>query len=60
MLGDVVLAGQEGANAPQLQNALASVQYRKLINVHEGLAQLLIIERVGGLTAPAFTGVVVE
>lgn len=58
MLGDVVFVGQKRPHAPQLKDALASVQNGQFIHVHECLAQFLIIERVGGLPPTALTCVV--
>lgn len=60
VLRDVVLVRQEGPDAAQLQDALAAVQDRQLVHAGKLLAQLLIIQGVGGLPAPALAGIVVE
>lgn len=57
VFGDVELVTEKGPDALHLQNALAAVHDGQLIHIHEGLAQLLIVQRVGGLPAPAFSGV---
>lgn len=46
--GQIVLAGKEGPNAPQLQNTFAAVQHGQLVRGHQLLAQLLV---VGSVTA---------
>ena len=60
MLGDVVFIREEGAHAAQLQDALAAVHDGKLILTHQLLAELLVVQAVGALTAPAFARVEVE
>ena len=58
MAGDVILVREEWPHAPELEDALAAVQHGQLVNVHERLAGLLVVEAVGGLPPPALTGVV--
>ena len=58
MLGDVILVGKKGPDAPELQDALAAVQDRQLVDAHKLLAELLIVEGMGHLAAPALAGVV--
>ena len=57
VLGDVVLIREEGAHAAKLQDALAAAQHCKLVLAHQLLAELLVVQAVGTLTAPAFARV---
>ena len=57
VLGDVVLIREEGAHAAKLQDALAAVHDGKLVLTHQLLAELLVVQAVGALAAPAFSGV---
>ena len=57
VLGDVVLVGQKGPDAPELEDALAAVQDGQLIHAGKLLPQFLIIEGVGQLPPPALAGV---
>ena len=58
VLGNVVLIRKERTHATQLEDALVSVHRRKLILAHQLFPQFLIVERVGGLSATALSGVV--
>ena len=58
MLGNIVLVRQERPHTAQLEDAFVAAHRGKLVHGHELLAQLLIVERVGYLTAPAFAGIV--
>ncbi len=58
MLGDVVFLRQEGPNAPELEDALAAVQDRQLVDAHELFAELLVVQAVRNLPAPALPCVV--
>ena len=58
VLCDVVFIGKERADAPELENTFASVQDCQLVHAHQLFAELLIIEIVGHLAAPALAGVV--
>ena len=49
MLGDVVFLRQERPYAPELEDALASVQDRQLVDAHELFAELLVVQGIAGL-----------
>ena len=54
---DVVLVRQKGSDTPQLQDALAAIHHCYFIHGHQGLAELLVVQAVRGLTPAAFAGV---
>ena len=58
MPGNIVLVRQERPHTAQLEDAFVAAHCGKLVHGHELLAQLLIVERVGYLAAPAFAGIV--
>ena len=60
MLCDVVLVRKKRPDTAKLENALAAVENRQLIDRSEVLPQFLIIEAVGNFAAPAFAGIIVE
>ena len=60
MLCDVILIRLEGSDSTQLQDALAAVQDSEFIDTCKVFSELLIVEGVRGLSATAFTGVIVE
>ena len=55
---DIELVREEGPDAPQLKNTLAAVHDGQFVYIHEGFAQLLIVQGMRSLAAPAFSGVV--
>ena len=57
MLRNIELLTEKWPDALHLQNALAAVHDGQLVHIHECLTQLLIVQRVGGLPAPALAGV---
>ncbi len=57
VLCDVVLVREKRANTAKLEDALAAVQDGKLVNAHQLLAELLIVQAVRNLPAPALAGV---
>ena len=57
VLGNIVFIGQKRADTPKLQDALAAVHDSQLVLAHKLLAQFLIVEGMGNLPPPAFTGV---
>ncbi len=58
VLGDVVLVREEGTHTAQLEDTLAAIHNCKLIVAHQFFPQFLIVERVGGFSPTALTGVV--
>ena len=58
MLCYVVLVAQEGAQAADLEDALASVEGGEVVHAHELAPELLVVERVRRLPAAALAGVV--
>lgn len=58
MLRYVVLVAQEGAQAADLEDALASVEGGEVVHAHELAPELLVVERVRRLPAAALAGVV--
>ncbi len=60
MLRYVVLIRQKRAQAADLEDALAAVEGGKVVHAHELAPELLVVQAVRRLTAPALAGVVVE
>lgn len=60
MLRYVVLVAQEGAQAADLEDALAAVEGGEVVHAHELAPELLVVERVRRLPAARFTRVEVE
>ena len=58
MLRYVVLVAQEGAQAADLEDALAAVEGGKVVHAHELAPELLVVQAVRRLPAPALAGVV--
>lgn len=58
MLCNVVLVAQEGAQAADLEDALAAVESGKVVHAHELAPELLVVERVRRFTTPALAGIV--
>ena len=46
MPGNIILVGEKGANAAQLENAFVSVHDGQLVHRHQRLAQLGIVQAV--------------
>ena len=53
VLGDVVFLRQKRPYAPELEDALASVQNRQFVDAHELFTELLVVQGMGNLPAPA-------
>ena len=60
MLRNVVLVAQERAQAAELEDALAAVEGGEVVHAHELAPELLEVQAVRRLPAPALAGVVVE
>ena len=60
VLGDIKLVRHERTHTAKLQDALTAIEDGKLVYRCKVLAQLLIVEGVGDLSATAFTCVEVE
>ena len=58
--GDVVLVAQEGAQAADLEDALAAIEGGEVVHAHELTPELLVVQAVRRLPAAALAGVVVE
>lgn len=58
MLRYVVLVAQEGAQAADLEDALAAVEGGEVVHAHELAPELLVVQAVRRFTAPALAGVV--
>lgn len=58
MLRQIVFLRKERANTSQLQDALAAVQHRQLINGQKIMAKFLIVQGVALLPSPVLAGVV--
>ena len=58
MLRDVVLVAQEGSQAAELEDALAAVEGGEIVHAHELAPELLVVQAVRRLPAPALAGVV--
>lgn len=58
MFCDVVLIREKGTDTAKLEDALAAVEDGQFIYRSQVLPQFLIIEAVGNLAAPVFSGVV--
>ena len=56
--GDVVLIREEGTHTAKLQDALAPVQNRQLVDGDKLFSELLIVQAVRHLAPAALTGVV--
>ena len=54
----VVLVAQEGAQAADLEDALAAVEGGEVVHAHELAPELLVVQAVRRLPAPALAGVV--
>ena len=57
VLRDVVFVREKGTDTAKLEDTLASVQHGQLVNAHQLLAELLIVQAVRNLPAPALAGV---
>lgn len=60
MLRYVVLIRQKRAQAADLEDALAAVEGGKVVHAHELAPELLVVQAVRRLTAPALACIVVE
>ena len=60
MFGDVKLIRKKRPYAAQLQDALAAVEGGEVVHAHELAPELLEVQAVRRLPAPALAGVVVE
>ena len=60
VLRDVVLIRQKRAQTADLEDALAAVEGGKVVHAHELAPELLVVQAVRRLPAPALAGVVVE
>ena len=58
VLRDVVLIAQEGAQAADLEDALAAVEGGKVVHAHEFAPELLVVQAVRRFPAARFTRVV--
>ena len=58
VLRDVVLIAQEGSQAAELEDALASVEGGEVVHAHELAPELLVVQAVRRLPAPALAGIV--
>ena len=58
MLRDVVLIRQKRAQAAELEDALAAVEGGEVVHAHELAPELLVVQAVRRLPAPALAGVV--
>ena len=54
----VVLVAQEGAQAADLEDALAAVEGGEVVHAHELAPELLVVQAVRRLPAPALAGIV--
>lgn len=58
VLRDVVLVAQEGAQAADLEDALAAIESGEVVHAHQLAPELLVVQRVRRFPASALAGVV--